>query len=78
MLAVYRVGDSPLNVVTPLMAYFPLIVIFVKRYQRDAGIGTVVSLMLPYVIILSVGWILFFVAWYLLGIPWGLGVLVHF
>ena len=54
VLAAYRVGDSPLNVVTPLMAYFPLIVVFVKRYQKDAGIGTVVSLMLPYVIILSV------------------------
>ncbi|MDA0160051.1 AbgT family transporter [Solirubrobacter ginsenosidimutans] len=78
VLAAYRVGDSPLNVVTPLMAYFPLIVIFVKRYQRDAGIGTVVSLMLPYVVILSVGWILFFVAWYLLGIPWGPGAPVHF
>ena len=56
VLAAYRVGDSPLNVVTPLMAYFPLIVIFAQRYQRDAGIGTVVALMLPYVFILSVGW----------------------
>jgi aminobenzoyl-glutamate transport protein len=77
VLAAYRVGDSPLNVVTPLMAYFPLIVVFVKRYQRDAGIGTVVSLMLPYVIILSVGWTLFFVVWYLIGIPWGPGSPVH-
>ena len=77
VLAAYRVGDSPLNVVTPLMAYFPLIVVFVKRYQKHAGIGTVVSLMLPYVIILSVGWTLFFVAWYLLGIPWGPGSPVH-
>ena len=49
VLAAYRVGDSPLNVVTPLMAYFPLIVVFVQRYQKSAGIGTVVSLMLPYV-----------------------------
>ena len=77
VLAAYRVGDSPLNVVTPLMAYFPLIVVFVKRYQKHAGIGTVVSLMLPYVIILSVAWTLFFVAWYLLGIPWGPGSPVH-
>src|SRR3954451_23258020 len=77
VLAAYRVGDSPLNVVTPLMAYFPLIVVFVKRYSKGAGIGTVVSLMLPYVIILSVGWTLFFVLWYLLGIPWGPGAPVH-
>ena len=52
VLAAYRVGDSPTNVITPLMAYFPLIVIFTQRYEKDAGIGTVVSLMLPYVVIL--------------------------
>jgi aminobenzoyl-glutamate transport protein len=73
VLAAYRVGDSPANVITPLMAYFPLIVVFVKRYQQDSGIGTVVSLMLPYVFILTVLWTLFFVAWYVLGIPLGPG-----
>jgi aminobenzoyl-glutamate transport protein len=77
VLAAYRVGDSPANVITPLMAYFPLIVVFTQRYKRDAGIGTVVSLMLPYVVILSVVWILFFVAWYVLGIPLGPGSPVH-
>jgi aminobenzoyl-glutamate transport protein len=77
VLAAYRVGDSPLNVVTPLMAYFPLIVVFVKRYQKSAGIGTVVSLMLPYVLILSIAWIALFVAWYLIGIPLGPGSPVH-
>ena len=69
VLAAYRVGDSPSNVVTPLMAYFPLIVVFAQRYEKGAGIGTVVSLMLPYVVILSIAWTLFFVAWYLIGIP---------
>jgi aminobenzoyl-glutamate transport protein len=78
VLAAYRVGDSPLNVITPLMAYFPLIVVFVKRYDKRAGIGTVVSLMLPYVVILSVAWTALFVAWYLLGIPLGPGSPVHF
>ena len=78
VLAAYRVGDSPLNVVTPLMAYFPLIVVFVKRYQKSAGIGTVVSLMLPYVLILSIAWTALFVVWYLLGIPLGPGSDVHF
>jgi aminobenzoyl-glutamate transport protein len=77
VLAAYRVGDSPLNVLTPLMAYFPLIVVFVRRYQRSAGIGTVVSLMLPYVLILSVVWTALFVVWYLLGIPLGPGSPVH-
>jgi aminobenzoyl-glutamate transport protein len=73
VLAAYRVGDSPFNVLTPLMAYFPLIVIFAKRYRKDAGIGTVVSLMLPYAVVLSILWTVFFVVWYLIGIPLGPG-----
>jgi aminobenzoyl-glutamate transport protein len=77
VLAAYRVGDSPANVITPLMAYFPLIVIFARRYKKDAGIGTVVSMMLPYVLVLSVLWTLFFIAWYLIGIPLGPGSPVH-
>jgi aminobenzoyl-glutamate transport protein len=77
VLAAYRVGDSPMNVVTPLMPYFPLIVVFVQRYSKGAGIGTVVSLMIPYVVVLSVAWIAFFVIWYLLGIPLGPGSPVH-
>jgi aminobenzoyl-glutamate transport protein len=77
VLAAYRVGDSPTNVITPLMAYFPLIVVFAQRYRKDAGIGTVVSMMLPYVVVLSIGWTLFFVAWYLIGIPLGPGSPVH-
>ena len=77
VLAAYRVGDSPTNVITPLMAYFPLIVIFAQRYKKDAGVGTVVAMMLPYVLVLSVVWTLFFVAWYLIGIPLGPGSPVH-
>ena len=77
VLAAYRVGDSPANVITPLMAYFPLIVVFVQRYKKDAGIGSVVALMLPYVFVLTFVWIAFFVAWYLLGIPLGPGAPVH-
>jgi aminobenzoyl-glutamate transport protein len=73
VLASYRVGDSPMNVLTPLMPYFALMVVFTQRYQRDAGIGTVIALMIPYAAVVTVLWILFFVAWYLLGIPLGPG-----
>nr|MCU0264256.1 AbgT family transporter [Candidatus Nanopelagicales bacterium] len=72
VLAAYRVGDSPMNIVTPIMAYFPLIVVFAARYDKRSGIGTVIALMLPYFVALSVVWTLFFMAWYLLGIPWGI------
>ena len=73
VLAAYRVGDSPLNVITPLMVYLPFIVIVAQRFQKDAGLGTIISLMLPYTGILLVAWILFFVIWFVLGIPLGPG-----
>jgi aminobenzoyl-glutamate transport protein len=72
VLAAYRVGDSPMNSITPLNAYFALIVTFAQRYQKDAGVGTVIALMLPYVLWMCVAWTLFFAAWHLLGLPWGL------
>ncbi len=72
VLAAYRVGDSPMNAITPLNAYFAMIVTFAIKYQKDAGVGTVIALMLPYVAILSVVWTAFLAGWYLLGLPWGL------
>jgi len=72
-LAAYRVGDSPLNVVTPLMVYLPFMVTIAQRYQRDAGIGTIIALMLPYVAFIAISWIVLFVAWFLLGLPLGPG-----
>jgi aminobenzoyl-glutamate transport protein len=71
VLASYRVGDSPMNIVNPIMAYFPLIVVFAARYDKKAGIGTVIALMLPYFLALTVVWTAFFFIWYWLGIPWG-------
>lgn len=73
VLAAYRVGDSPMNAITPLNAYFAMIVTFAIKYQKDAGVGTVIALMLPYVVVLSVVWTVFLVLWYLAGLPWGLG-----
>ncbi|MDX1964253.1 MAG: AbgT family transporter [Pirellulales bacterium] len=72
VLAAYRIGDSPVNTITPLNAYFALVVGFAMKYDKKAGVGTVVSLMLPYVLITFVLWTLLFVGWFLLGIPWGL------
>ncbi len=72
-LAAYRVADSPMNIFTPIMAYFPLIVVFAARYDRRSGIGTVIALMLPYTVALIVVWTAFFLAWWALGIPLGPG-----
>jgi aminobenzoyl-glutamate transport protein len=73
VLAAYRIGDSPTNVLTPLMVYLPFIVVVAQRYRKDAGLGTVVALMLPYVGAIIVAWLVLFVAWFLLGIPLGPG-----
>ena len=72
VLAAYRIGDSPVNSITPLNAYFALVVGFAQKYDKSAGVGTVVSLMLPYVVIMLVLWTLLFAVWYWLGLPWGL------
>ncbi|HMK12944.1 MAG TPA: AbgT family transporter [Acidimicrobiales bacterium] len=77
VLAAYRLGDSPANVITPLMVYLPFIVLVAQRYEKDAGIGTIIAMMIPYTVIVLVTWMIFFVAWYLLGIPLGPGSPIH-
>ena len=72
-LAAYRVGDSPLNVVTPLMVYLPFMVTVAQRYQKDAGIGTIIALMLPFVVFIALAWIALFIVWFLAGLPLGPG-----
>ena len=73
VFAAYRVGDSPMNTLTPLMVYLPFIVTVAQRYQKDAGIGTIVALMIPYALVILIGWTLFFIVWFVLGIPLGPG-----
>lgn len=72
VLAAYRVGDSPMNAITPLNAYFALVVGFAQKYDRNAGVGTIVSLMLPYVVWIFVLWTVLCAVWQWLGLPWGL------
>jgi aminobenzoyl-glutamate transport protein len=71
--AAYRVGDSVTNIISPMMSYFALIIAFVQRYLPSAGIGTLVSLMLPYSITFLIGWSALFVIWLVLGWPVGPG-----
>lgn len=70
--AAYRVGDSVTNIVTPLMPYFPLVVVFCQRYVKSTGIGTVASLMLPYSVVLLVTWTLFLIVYWIIGLPLGI------
>ena len=70
--AAYRVGDSTTNIITPLMPYFPLVVVFCQRYVKSTGIGTVTSLMLPYSVTLLISWTLFLVLYWMSGLSLGL------
>jgi para-aminobenzoyl-glutamate transporter family len=67
--AAYRVGDSISNIITPLMPYFPLVVVFCQRYVKKTGIGTVISIMLPYSIIFLFAWTIFLLIYWWIGIP---------
>jgi aminobenzoyl-glutamate transport protein len=70
--AAYRVGDSTTNIITPLMPYFPLVVVFGQRYVKNTGIGTLVSLMLPYSITFILIWTVMLLVYWAAGLPLGL------
>lgn len=70
--AAYRIGDSGSNIITPLMPYFPLVVVYCQKYVKDTGIGTLIALMLPYSVVFLIGWTAFLLAYWALGLPLGL------
>jgi aminobenzoyl-glutamate transport protein len=70
--AAYRIGDSTTNIITPLMPYFPLVVVYCQRYVRNAGIGTVASMMLPYSIVFLISWSAFLLLYWAAGFSLGL------
>ncbi|MCW3480452.1 AbgT family transporter [Neisseriaceae bacterium JH1-16] len=77
--AAYRIGDSVTNIITPMMSYFGLIMAMVCRYQKNAGIGTLIAMMLPYSLAFMVCWSLFFYLWvFVLGLPVGPGAATYY
>lgn len=71
--AAYRIGDSTTNIITPLMSYFAMIVVFAKKYDKDSGLGTLISTMIPYTIVFLIGWALLMSLWFFAGWPLGPG-----
>jgi len=72
--ATYRVGDSITNIITPLMPYLPIIIVFAQQYDREAGLGTLIAAMLPYSIAFAIFWTILLGVWFGLDIPLGPGV----
>lgn len=69
----YRVGDSVTNIISPMMSYFALIVAFMEKYDKNAGIGTIIATMLPYTVAFLLFWVVLLIIWILAGIPIGPG-----
>lgn len=72
--AAYRIGDSCTNVITPMMSHFAMIIVFMQKYDKDAGIGTLVSTMIPYSVCFLIGWSILLILWIALNLPLGPGV----
>ena len=69
----FRIGDSPSNIITPMSPYFALALTFLQRYYSKSGIGTLMSLAIPYSVAMLIGWFLFFCLWWFTGLPLGPG-----
>jgi len=69
--AAYRIGDSSTNVISPMMSYFALIIAFFQRYDKSAGLGTLVATMLPYSLAFIASWCLLLSLWIWLRLPLG-------
>ena len=70
----YRIGDSTTNIISPLFPYFPIVLEMITDYDEEAGVGTLLSLMIPYSMIMLAVWILMMIVWYTIGLPLGPGV----
>lgn len=72
-LMAYRIADSSTNVVSPLMSYFAMILVFAQRYDKKSGLGTIISTMIYYTIAFLIAWSMLLVIWYIFGLPLGPG-----
>ena len=73
----YRVADSSTNIISPLMSYFAMIVVFMQKYDGDRGLGTLISTMLPYSISFLAFWTVLLIIWMSLGLPLGPGASLY-
>jgi len=69
--AAYRVGDGATNIITPLMPYFPLILVFCQRWQKDFGLGSLAATMLPFSLLMLASGLLMTVVWVIADLPLG-------
>jgi aminobenzoyl-glutamate transport protein len=73
----YRVGDSVTNSISPLYVYFPLLLGWIRQYDKRIGIGTTISMLIPYATFLFVMWTILLFAWFALNLPIGVGEFIY-
>jgi aminobenzoyl-glutamate transport protein len=76
--AVFRVGDSVTNIISPMMSFFALILVYFEKYEKKSGIGTLISTMMPYTVVFFIVWSLLLIGWTLLNIPLGPGAGIYY
>jgi aminobenzoyl-glutamate transport protein len=76
--AVFRIGDSVTNIISPMMSFFALIIVYFEKYDKKAGIGTLISTMLPYTVVFFALWSLLLMGWVLLNLPLGPGAGIYY
>jgi len=76
--AAYRVGDGATNIITPLMPYFPLILAFCHRWQKDFGLGSLAATMIPYSLWMMFTGLVMTMLWIWLGLPLGPGAITTY
>ncbi len=69
--AIFRVGDSVTNIISPMMSFFALIIIYFEKYQKNSGLGTLISTMLPYTLVFTIFWTALLIGWVMLDLPLG-------
>ena len=75
---IYRIGDSCTNIITPMMTYYAVIIIFAQRYDKKAGIGTITATMLPYSVCFLICWTVFMIIWLTAGLPIGIATSIFY
>ncbi len=76
--AVFRIGDSVTNIISPMMSFFALILVYFEKYDKKAGIGTLISTMLPYTVAFALLWSVLLIVWVIFGLPLGPGAGLYY
>ena len=74
---VYRIGDSVTNIISPMMSFFALIIVYFQKYDSKSGLGILIATMLPYTIIFFLGWVALLILWLVMGWQLGPGAGIH-